>query len=412
MAITSFLDQGAEVKDFLNGTHSFGAVLSYEKLQSFLDEFQFQRKSNNQRYYFDDPVSLEDDYLAGEKVTAGYLMASLKIGQWLVIIPGVRYEKTENWYNTRFGQVTRSADGDAIVLAATDTVGIWGYEDILPMLHIRLNITDWMDLRMAATRSISRPDYQNLVPRERFDSDANELYRGQPRLDRIQARNYDIAVSLYNSYYGLVSVGGFYKVIRNIDFIRHTPAFKYGSSQTDLYQPENIADDAYVSGIETDVQTNLRFLPSPLDGIVLNLNYARIKSKVTIPWTKFTPGSRGVPAVTYVTFRDGTMPGQPDEIANATFGYEKGPFSGRLSYIYQAKVLAVIGDREQTDGYTDAMKRWDLSLQYKLPWRIALTVNLNNITDQPDRSITAFGGLPTEEKYFGWIAEIGLKYEL
>jgi outer membrane receptor protein involved in Fe transport len=105
------------------------------------------------------------------------------------------------------------------------------------------------------------------------------------------------------------------------------------------------------------------------------------------------------------------MPGQSDRIANLTIGYEKGKFSARLSLIYQSNALAVIGETAEVDGYTDDYKRWDLTLQYKLPWHASVMLSINNLTNLPDRSYTSVMRYPTEEKYYGWTADLGLRFE-
>ena len=180
----------------------------------------------------------------------------------------------------------------------------------------------------------------------------------------------------------------------------------------DLYQPENISHDTEVHGFETEIQTNLRFLPSPFDGITFNLNFSKIFSETFIPYTINTRNPLPPFNVTTIdTVRKITMPGQSDKIANITVGYEKGDFSCRIAFLFQAKALAIIGDTPEVDGYTADYQRWDFAVKYKLPYNISLLLNVNNISNTPDRSYTLFDSLPTEEKYFGWNMDLGVKYE-
>jgi TonB-dependent receptor len=391
-------------------------------MQAFYEEFKdYRRPSDRRRFYFVDYLAELDDYLAGEKVTAAYAMVEIKWGTWVTILPGVRYERTVNWYKTRFGEVTRDATtGDVIARSGQDTVGTLSYDDVLPMLHIRFNFTDWADLRLAATRSISRPDYQNLVPRRKIDGDALEAYYGNPYIGRIRAVNYDAALSFYNGWLGLLSVGGFYKIVRDIDYIKQGLIKFYDKSDPTrfttykLFQPDNLPYDSRVYGLEGEIQTNLQFLPSPFDGILLNINFSRIFSKTLLPYVDYSqrdpfPPFRPTPKD---TSRVIPMPGQSDRIANLTIGYEKGSFSGRLSLIYQSNALAVIGETVEVDGYTDDYKRWDLTLQYKLPWHSSVMLSINNLTNLPDRSFTSAMQYATEEKYFGWNADLGIRFEL
>jgi hypothetical protein len=412
MGMSNFLDDQFRIKDFLNGKYKFEPALSVDKLQSFLDEFRYyKRTTDGTRFYGDDELSEMDDYLAGESVLAGYGMAEINIGQSFVIIPGFRYERTRNWYKTRFGEVIVSDDGDIIASSAQDTVGVLSYEDILPMVHFRYNITDWADLRLAYTNTITRPDYLNLVPRRKIDADAQELFLGQPYIGHITSKNYDLSLSLYEGTLGFFNTSGFYKVVKNIDYIRKS-RIKFGTAVYDLYQPENIKNDTKVYGLESEIQTNFTFLPSPLDGIVLNINFSRIFSETFIPYNINRRNPLPPFTVTSIdTVRKITMPGQSDMIANITLGYEKGSFSFRLAYVFQSNALAIIGDTPEVDGYTSEYNRWDLAFKYKFKWNLSLLLNFNNMSNSPDRSFTSTESLPTEEKYFGWTMDFGVKYE-
>lgn len=412
MGMANFLDNDFKIENFLDGQYEFDPVLSLNGLQSFLDEFrEYRNTSSNRRLYGDDELSAMDDYYASESVLAGYGLVDFNIGQDIVILGGFRYEKTNNWYKTRFGEVQVSDEGDLLASTAEDTVGTLSYDDFLPMVHIRYNITEWADLRIGYTNTITRPDYQNLVPREKVDTDSREINRGQPYIGHITSQNYDVSLSMYDGSLGFFNISGFYKIVKNIDYIRKS-RIRYGAAVYDLYQPENITYDTKVNGFETEIQTNFRFLPSPFDGIVLNLNFSKIFSETFIPYTINTRNP--LPpfnVTTNDTVRKITMPGQSDKIANVTIGYEKGNFSCRLAFLFQAKALAVIGDTPEVDGYTADYQRWDFAVKYKLPYNISLLLNVNNMTNTPDKSYTQYESLPTEEKFFGWTMDFGVKYE-
>jgi hypothetical protein len=80
--------------------------------------------------------------------------------------------------------------------------------------------------------------------------------------------------------------------------------------------------------------------------------------------------------------------------------------------IYQGDALQTIGTRAELDGYSDAFTRWDLALQYKLFPKIALTFNMNNITNLPEGAFLGIAAFPTREEYFGWTADLGIRIDL
>jgi outer membrane receptor protein involved in Fe transport len=108
------------------------------------------------------------------------------------------------------------------------------------------------------------------------------------------------------------------------------------------------------------------------------------------------------------TVREAPMPGQADKMGNLTLGYERGGFSGRLSLVFQGRSLAIVGTRAETDGYTDAYYRWDLAVQQKVLHGISLFFNVNNITAAADQSSNQ--RFLTAEQYYGWGAELGVRY--
>ena len=87
------------------------------------------------------------------------------------------------------------------------------------MVHFRVKLVDWFDLRLAYTKTLSRPDYYNLVPWRVVARSEGTVNQGNPSLLHTTAYNYDVFTSFYNKL-GMFTVGLFYKEIENIDYIR------------------------------------------------------------------------------------------------------------------------------------------------------------------------------------------------
>ena len=112
------------------------------------------------------------------------------------------------------------------------------------------------------------------------------------------------------------------------------------------------------------------------------------------------------------TTRMVAMPGQSDEIANLTLGYERWGFSGRISLIYQGKSLYAVGQASDLDSYTAPYYRWDLSMQQKLFAGFSIYFNLYNITNVRDMSYLGTESLPTSIQEYGMTANLGIQYLL
>ena len=413
LKVTNFIDPDYNADNFLEGAYEFYTGLDRDKINDFYDTYRDYYLDNNEDdplYMFDPTIDLED-YKAGEQITAAYAMMEVNLGRYLMILPGVRYEKTENDYESIYGTPRRINEEDYGLAGVTDTTGYRQYEEILPMMHLRIKPAEWFDIRLAATKTLSRPNYFNLVPWQRIEFLDQTMERGDPDLKHAKVWNYDAYISLYNRL-GLFTLGYFYKSLQDIDYIR-TSRIQGGTySGFTLTQPENADGETVVKGFEIELQTNLKALPSPFDGIVIYANYSRIYSETYYPLLVV---ERGGPPFFQLTFIDsirvGRMPGQAQDLANFTLGYEKGGFSSRLSMIYQGESLSTIGTREELDGFTDSYIRWDFVLKQKMGRGFSLFLNVNNLTNQSERSYLGIRAYPTAQEYFGWTGDIGLQYE-
>ncbi len=387
---------------FLDGQYDFGPGLNVGKINDFGKEFESQ-------YVRDGTYDLED-YSAGEQIAASFVMAELNFSNKVTFIPGVRFETTKNNYKSIVGTPVNFGEYGNGIVEAKDTTGQRTYNNFLPMFQLRYKPTSWFDVRMATTKTLSRPNYFNLVPWERIRNSESTIERGNPDLKNTSAWNYDLYLSFYNKV-GLLTIGGFYKELDNIDYIRSSritsPGKYFGYT---IIQPVNAQDVSTVKGIEVEIQTNFRFLPSPWNGILIGANFSIMDSKTYYPL--FDIGRDPQTGFAYIidTVRIGPMPGQAEKLANLSIGYERKKFSTRLSMVYQGESLAFVGTRKELDGYTDQLFRMDFVMQQKFGkgWRVYL--NLNNLTNSADRSYLGNKKFPTAEEYFGMTADMGLKY--
>ncbi|HTR81336.1 MAG TPA: TonB-dependent receptor [Bacteroidota bacterium] len=420
--MSGFLSSDDQIGEFLNGKYPSWPSLSGTALHDFW---------NNMRYYtfpssslapiFDNNQSDEDDqlaagqsYSADEGVYAGYIMAEFNIGAGFMILPGVRYERTGTDYKTLFGMNETTGEETPNIVNVQDSTGKGSSDEWLPMVQMRLNVMDGVALRASAAKTLSRPNFYDLVPYEEINASSSPktIEKGNPSLKDVSASNYDLSLSFFNDY-GLVTLGGFYKSLEDVSYTRTSYIFSGTYKGYEIIQPVNAADPSTVYGGEIEVQANLTLLPKPFDGLIVYGNIALMKSRTLYPRFQVTNLVTPVPPFLVVsvvdTVRSAPMPGQADKTGNLTLGYERGGFSGRLSFVFQGRSLAVVGTRAETDGYTDPYYRWDLALQQKIFGGISIYFNLDNITAVEDRSSNE--RYVTLEQYYGQTAELGLRYK-
>jgi TonB-dependent receptor len=408
--ISNFIDPGFKADNFLNGQYEFGLGLDVDKLNDFFYTYRNYILDDGTPLYIRNPLVDIDDYKAGEKIMAAYVMPEIKFGTLASFIPGFRYERTSNDYSSIYG-TPRVSEDDQSIIGLTDTTGQSTREHFLPMFLLRVKPLDWFDVRLTATKSLSRPDYFSLVPYLKRDDDNRIIEEGNPELRSAVAWNYDVYLSFYNTY-GLFTVGGFYKDIVDVSYTRTTTIKDGYWKNWKLTSPVNSEYNSTVKGFEIEIQTNLRLLPSPFDGIVFYANYSRIFSETFFPVERII-GRTGPPLFQPIysdTVREGKMPGQTDHLLNFSIGYEKGGFSGRLSLFVQPKSLATIGEFEATDTYTSNYSRWDLAIQQKIGFGLSLYADFLNISNRPEGSYYGSEKFPLTQEYFGWYADFGIRY--
>ena len=381
---------------------------------------------DNGFYVIDGRESARYDYNYSRNLFAFYTLAELKLGKYVTLYPGVRYENFEIDYDSfsteRFGPNPEDFRNEAV-----RENGIEG-ANWFPQLHVRVKPTDWLDIRLARTESIIYPDYRAISPYIYYDSFGGpDLELGNTELIPALAENYDAYVSVYKNKLGLFTAGYFYKEIDNL-IVAST--FRAKDSETvnnrfDLTQTQqtnittwiNLDATSTVKGFELDWQTNFWYLPSFLKGLVLSINYTHIDSETSYPFQTSVKNGTGPFAQTVFvdSTRVGSMPNQPDDVFNFTVGYDIGGFSARLSYVFTDNVLIGVNRTfDELDSFTGAYKRWDFTAYQQLPWlegRLQLYLNANNITNTPDRAFTSELQRLSSVEYYGRTMDVGLRYK-
>ncbi len=360
-----------------------------------------------------------DDYEATERLTAGYIMAEFTIGTRLMVLPGVRYEHEHSEYFALVGSFQNKSENiDETQLQrqfrdslSTRNMGMW-----FPMVHARYRLTDWFDIRVARTVSTSRPAFIDVSPRFVIDYDGGVVNRSNTQIKPIRAVNYDLFLTFNHNRFGLVTIGGYYKEVEDLIYTRNVTivfpeqmGLPENTRRFIITEPVNNENLTTVHGLEVEWQSNLTWLPSPFNGLVLNANYSRVFSEAHYHSFEFRRTSEGIVAVD--TFRIAPMVHQPDHIANLSVGYDYRGFSSRVSMQYQGATLRSIGGRPETDLYTDDYLRFDASFRQRFfGGAFSVFANLHNITNREDRSSQFTYDRPRSIEYYGASFDIGMEF--
>jgi TonB-dependent receptor len=376
-----------------------------------------------------DPVYNEEylKYAAYEKVMAGYVMSKVNIGKIITLIPGLRYEHSDNNYSGFYSDIDIHGETGKV----SDTTSIQNYGELLPSIHLKVKPTGWIDIRASAARTLARPGYQMVAPRVRLDLNDAVVYQSNTELEHTTAWNYDLNFSFFSNKLGLLTLGGFYKEFDN--YFTKTSR-RMGSDEAEergypkqVYDVEEDYmnfDNSRVYGLEFDLQTNFSYLPAPFNGIVLNINATRLWSETYSftyqPYEYYDRSLRRMiflPDSSFYESNATSLPNQVDWITNVSLGYDLNGFSIRLSAIYQAAYLTGFSSRgtsETTEyfySYVDDHLRFDASISQKIGKKLMLMANLSNITAESERRYTWKPQYVTSENRYGRTFDIGLRYK-
>ena len=425
---------------FLEGTYPFKYAIDKDRMDAFM--IQGRTGWLNAR---NKPASERDDFYGAEMFSAGYLMGTFNIGTQLSLIGGARYEHYNMKYKAKFVYVTHSVYGYANIYDTLNTVDR-NDDQLFPNAQLRYKFTEWLDLRLAYTTSISRPDYHAILPNTYF-APQEEAEAGNTKLKPASSTNYDAYVSIYNNEIGLFTVGGFYKRIKDVFYqanIYYKNLQSYNVSFPDSAtfnalgvhapgQSEQITtfinnpSPAHLRGLELEWQTNFWYLPEPLNALVLNINYTRVWSDMDYQQIRnkdstYLDGrfTRHV-YLTRDTVRNARLLFQGDNVLNIALGVDYKGFSGRISFNLQGDVITSVGSRPEEDQFTGTIYRWDFALQQKLPIEgLSIALNGINVFHNPIKTYQKFsrtvGGAVLDNlesvDYSPRIFELNLRYSL
>jgi TonB-dependent receptor len=291
--------------------------------------------------------------------------------------------------------------------ASAEDVARNNYENWLPSLNLKLEVTDELQFRFAASRSMARPDFSHIRNFLTVGTDTQAGFRfqagaGNPYLKPATADQFDLSAEWYFDDVGSLTLTGFYKSIKNFfyqDVVERELTNNGETFTVFVTGPANYsAERGKVKGFELSYQQTFDFLPGFLSGFGFNGNYTYIKSKGIPNSILDTPNA---PTIT-----PGNLPLEQlsKHNFNATAFYEKGPLSLRASYSWRSRFLLTSRDviHPYFPIFNSATGQLDASIFYSITPNIKLALqgtNLLNEVLKTEQQFTA-SGLRGPRSYF------------
>ncbi len=359
-------------------------------------------------------IRYPDSFKVGERVIGGYVQGDFK--SELAGLPisgnlGFRYVHT-NVTSDGSQQVLldlRTISGDTTAYTVVYAPGAAAvrrkssYDDFLPSLNVKLDITDNLTARFGASRTVTRPDLTLLAPRVSFTNlrPGNlEASGGNADLKPYKSTNFDLTGEWYYQKGGYFTVAGFYKrvdnfivsqvAVENFQIANADNLFPGGLAPFNVRRPRNL-EKADVYGVELAFQHSFTWLPAPFDGLGVTLN------------ATFVYSNAGNATGTGTSFAlEGLGHSQ-----NAVLFYEKGPVSARIAYNRRDKFLQTLANGTGGDPINvQPNQQVDVQGNYAVTQNVTLFFEGVNIFNEKVRSQGRF------DNQFLSIVETGPRYSI
>jgi len=249
------------------------------------------------------------------------------------------------------------------------------YRDYLPSLNFSFDLADDLILRLAAARTMARPDYTDVSPRVTLNPGALTGQGGDPNVDPFRANQLDVSLERYHGKDSILSAAVFYKDIES--FITDRPV-----QQGHLIQTDNPNTSLCVPAFTPEFPNRYRCQFTINQRV--NGGGGKVKG-VELAALQPLGGGFGVQA--NYTYSDAEaddpeleIPGNSKHSGNLVAFYENSRFAARLAYSYRSKFFVTF-DRSTRLNQAE-LKSLDASLAYNLFRNLSLTLDGVNLTEE------------------------------
>lgn len=358
------------------------------------------RETTQLRRYFRLPTSqayANDQYLRNSERTAtlyGKANFEVPLGGAMTFDGnfGVRYIHTMLLGNS-FG--TRAATPSVFDVPVTSRSS---RDDVLPTINARVKFTTDTWLRLGAGKSMERIPFSDLNGALIITNAAQfQAREGNPQLQPYTSWNYDASLEHYFSRTGEIHLAGFYKRVNGyLQSVTLAGQTIPGLAGQWTIATQTNAGKGTIKGLEIGGQTFLDFLPGPLSGLGVQVNYTYVQSAVPSP----VPGAGDV-----------EIEGLARHAYNIIGLYENGPISARVAYTWRGKIVNNTAPADGAGGTSlypnigKAIGVMDFSLTYNVSDRFAVTIDGSNVLGYTDggysfaRTTLPTGQLHTDRRF-------------
>lgn len=327
-------------------------------------------------------------YNVSEDVYALYGQYQTGFGK-LGVFAGLRAEATKS----RFDAFNVNSNNQVAPVSSQHS-----YTNFLPSLQLRYAFSDSLLGRAIYSSTIGRPGYNQQSPSLNINLPANLVSQGNPDIKPITSNNLDFSLEKYLPAGGIVSLGMFYKDLKNyIVPLGTTQTFPNQGLFAGFTGPVQVitfknGGPARTLGYEFAYEQRYRGLPGWLDGFGTSVNWTGAFSRIEI-----RPGEHSA------------LPSTARNTANATLFYErKNVLELQLGANYITRSLFTIGGSAALDIYSEPRFSLDFGSRYYIDKMFSVYFNAKNLTNTPLKFTEGSSNRPIQRETYGTTLQVGL----
>jgi TonB-dependent receptor len=339
---------------------------------------------DNGDYRLEELTRANDSWFANQLQSATYGMLDLEVLQFRVVA-GARYEQSRQEVEARSPFV----NDEPVTVSLTS-------DDILPAANLTWKMGKRVNLRLAWSETLARPELRELSPFSMYNYEEGYEESGNPLLQQARLHHYDVRWEIFPGRSEYIGLSVFRK-----DFDR--PLEKLLSPSTGGYalQPFN-GESGELRGAEVELRAGFRRFAqlwsgnpgSAWDHLGLSVNYSRVMSEVEF-------------------LRDDELfktplNGQASHTWNAGVFYQSRRIEGTLMYRASGERLAAFGLGILPDVYEQPLEDLSLTLGFRLSGSMRMKLQAENLLND---SVTFHQGPLITKRYLpGRAISVSLKY--
>lgn len=281
--------------------------------------------------------------------------------------------------------------------AASDYNADTSYDNWLPSLNVKMNLTDDFLLRFGFSKAMARPDlgltrnYFRVVVADTNDDGTWGGLRaetGNGYLKPIRSTQFDLSAEWYFSKVGQLSLSLFHKELSDVwtnGFYEAVVENAGVALPVSVAAPINSPEKGKMKGAELAYQQFFDRLPGFWSGFGVAANYTYIESN-GVPQAILDSSGTGGTASNIARVNTGFLPlvNLSKDNLNAQLMYARGPVDARIAYSWRSKYLLTVRDviTPFSPIYNEATGQLDASFLYSINDKVKIGFQAVNLLDE------------------------------